>query len=134
MFISGHFHVLGMRKPHFQCNANREVATTSHRFCNEPHLLHVLFVKVVPGTAFRSWSKHHFVVIRKAEQQVHKASHCGTKQQYRSHVVIVLFPLVRDTWVFFLPHIPFVVNRIFTTTLTDRLQHLQQGWARLLND
>jgi len=27
MFISGHFHVLGMRKPHFQCNANREVAT-----------------------------------------------------------------------------------------------------------
>jgi len=29
MLISGHFHVLGMRKPHFQCNANREVATTS---------------------------------------------------------------------------------------------------------
>jgi len=29
MFIFGHFHVLGMRKPHFQRNANREVATTS---------------------------------------------------------------------------------------------------------
>jgi len=29
MIISGHFHVLGMQKPHFQCNANREVATTS---------------------------------------------------------------------------------------------------------
>jgi len=28
-------------------------------------------------------------------------------------------------------HIPFVVNRTFTTTLTERLQHLQQGWARL---
>jgi len=26
--MSGHFHVLGMRKPHFQCNANRDVATT----------------------------------------------------------------------------------------------------------
>jgi len=55
MFLSRHFHVLGMRKPHFQCNANREVATTSSRFCNEQHLLHVLFVKVVPGTTFISW-------------------------------------------------------------------------------
>ena len=43
IFISGHFHVLSMRKPHFQCNANREVVTTSPRFCNEPHLLHVPF-------------------------------------------------------------------------------------------
>jgi len=24
------------------------------RFCNEPHLLHVLFVKVVPATTFTS--------------------------------------------------------------------------------
>jgi len=54
MFISGLFHVFGMRKPHFQCNTNREVATTSPRFCNESHLLHVLFVKVVPGTTFTS--------------------------------------------------------------------------------
>ena len=51
------------------------------RFCNESHLLHVLFVKVVPGTTFTSWSKHHFVVIGKAEKQVRKASHCRTKQQ-----------------------------------------------------
>jgi len=28
-YSSRHFHVLGMRKPDFQCNANREVATTS---------------------------------------------------------------------------------------------------------
>jgi len=81
MFIFGHFHVLGMEKPHFQCNANREVATTSRRFCSEPHLLHVPFVKVVPGTTFTSWSKHHFVVIGKAEKQVRKPSHCRTKQQ-----------------------------------------------------
>jgi len=54
MFISGDFHVLGMRKLHFQCNTNREVATTSPRFCNEAHPLHVLFVKVVPGTRRKS--------------------------------------------------------------------------------
>jgi len=57
-----------MPKPHFQCNANREVATTSPRFCNEPHLLHVLFVKFAPETTFTTWSKHHFVVIGKAER------------------------------------------------------------------
>jgi len=71
-----------MRKPHtLKCRANRQVATTSPRFCNEPHLLHVTFVKVVPDTTFISRSKHHFFVIGKAEQQVHKASHCGIKQQ-----------------------------------------------------
>jgi len=79
MFISGHFHVLGMRKPYFQNNINREVATTFTHFCNESHLLHVLFVKVVcqPGTTLTSWSKHHFVTIGKAEKQVCKASHCA---------------------------------------------------------
>jgi len=76
MFIFGHFLALGMRKPHFQCNANREVATTSPRVCDEPHPLYVLFV----DTTSTSWSKHYFVVIGKAEQQVRKASHCGTKQ------------------------------------------------------
>jgi len=37
----------------------------------------------------------------------------------------------RATWVLFFTHIPFVVNRAFTTTLTESLQRLQQGWARL---
>jgi len=32
MFISGYLHVFVMRKPHVQCNTNREVATTSPRF------------------------------------------------------------------------------------------------------
>jgi len=45
--MSGHFHILGMPKPHSQCNATRKVATALPRFCNEPHPLHVLFVKVV---------------------------------------------------------------------------------------
>ena len=58
-------------------------------FFNKPHLLHVLFVKVVPGTIFTSWSKHHFVVIGQAEQQVRKPSHCGPKQQWRSHDVLI---------------------------------------------
>jgi len=76
IFMSGHFHALSMRKPHFQRNANWKVPTTSPRFCNEPHLLHVLFVKVAAGTTFTSWSKHHFVVIANVEQQVCKAFHC----------------------------------------------------------
>jgi len=62
-------------------NAKRDVATTYPRFCNAPHRLHVLFVTFAPGTTFTSWSKHHFVVTGKAEQQVRKASHCCTKQQ-----------------------------------------------------
>ena len=80
MFISGHFHVLSMRKPHFQCNANREVATTPSFLHRTAHIA-CSFVKVATGTTFTSWSKHHFVVTGKAEQKVHKASHCGTKQQ-----------------------------------------------------
>jgi len=66
---------------HIQCNTNREVATTTPSFYNKPHRSHVLFVKSAPGTNFTSWSKHHFVAIRKTERQVRKASHCGSKQQ-----------------------------------------------------
>jgi len=44
--------------------------------------------------------------------------------------MIILFLLVRATWVLFIMHIPFVVNRTFSTMLTERLQHLHQGWAR----
>ena len=76
-------------------------------------------------------SKHHFVVIGKAEQQVRKPSHCGIKQQWRSHVVLILFLLFHATWVWFITHIPFVVNRTFNTMITERLHHLQNGWARL---
>jgi len=33
--------------------------------------------------------------------------------------------------VLFFTHTPLVVNRTVNTTLTERLQHLQQGWLRL---
>jgi len=48
-------------------------------------------------------------------------------------VVLILFLLVRTTyiWVLFM-HISFVVNRTLNTTLTERLQHLQQGCVRLV--
>jgi len=46
-------------EPHIQCNASREVATTSPVF-NEPH---IFFVKVSHSTTFTSWSQHHFVTI-----------------------------------------------------------------------
>jgi len=77
-------------EPHIQRNANGEVTTTSPPFCNEPHRSHVLSAKVSHSTTFTSWSQHHFVAIRKPEQHVHKASHCGSKQQYRSCAAISL--------------------------------------------
>ena len=43
MFMSGHICVLSIWKPHFQCNANWKVPTTSPRFCHEPLLLYCTF-------------------------------------------------------------------------------------------
>jgi len=68
-------------EPHIQCNVNQEVTTTSPPFYNEQHRSHNLFVKAAPGMTFTSWSHHHFVAIGKPEQQVQKASNCGSKQQ-----------------------------------------------------
>jgi len=68
-------------KLHIQCNANGEVATTSPPIYNELHRSHILFVKAALGTAFTSWSQHHFVAIGKPERHVRKASHRGSKQQ-----------------------------------------------------
>jgi len=75
---------------HIQRNACGEVATTTPPFYNEPHQSQILFVKAAPGTTFTSWSQHHFVAIGKPDRQVRKASHCGSKQQYRSHAMIIL--------------------------------------------
>jgi len=63
--------------------------------------------------------------------------HCdcnSSKQPQRSHVVLILFLLVHATYIrkLFFMHIPFMVNRAFSTTLTERLQHLQQRWARFV--
>jgi len=58
--------------------------------------------------------------------QVRKASHCGSKQQQksvRSPDKVTLLLLVRATYlsVLFFAHIPFVVNRTFNATSTERL-------------
>jgi len=52
----------------------------------------------------------------------------------RSNVMLILLLHVCTTyiWVFFFTYISFVVNRTFNTMLTERLQHLQQDWARLV--
>jgi len=62
--------------------------------------------------------------IKKLEWQVRKASHCGSKQQYRSPDEITLLLLVRATYicVLLLAHIPFVVNRTFNARPPERLQ------------
>ena len=132
MSISGHFHVLGMQNHTFNATPTEKLQQHPLVFLmNRTYCMFFLW-RLYPGTTFTSWSKHHFVVIGKAEKQVCKASHCRTKQQWRSHVVLILFLLIRTTWVLFFTHISFVVNRTFTTTLTERLQHLQQGWARFM--
>jgi len=64
-------------------------------------------------------------VIGKLERHVRKASHCDSKQQQISFDEITLL-LVRATyiWVLFFAHIPFVVNRTFNATPTERLQNV----------
>jgi len=44
--------------------------------------------------------------------------------------MITLLLLVRATyiWVLFFAHIPFVVNRTFNATLTERLQQFHEMW------
>jgi len=66
----------------------------------------------------------YIVEIGKPERQVREASHCGSKQQQISHAMITLLLLVRATyiWVLFFADIPFVVNRTFNATPTERLQ------------
>jgi len=51
---------------------------------NQLHLCCVVIAPCLIGT----------VVIRGPEQQVHKASHCGSKQQQRSNTMIILLLLV----------------------------------------
>jgi len=65
---------------HIQRNVNWEFATTSLPFHIEPHWSHIVFVKAASGMTFTSWTQHHFVATGKPEWQVHKASHCGSKQ------------------------------------------------------
>jgi len=43
-------------------------------------------------------TKENSVVIRKPKRKVHKASHCGSKQQERSCAMITLLLLVYTTW------------------------------------
>jgi len=72
-------------------------------------------------------------VIKKLERQVRKAPHCGSKQQQRLHIVLILLLLVRDTyiWVLLPTHISPAAKRTLNTTPTEWLQYLQQSWARL---
>jgi len=85
---------------HNQCNTTGEVATTSPPFYNERHRSHVLCVKAELRTTFTSWSQHHFVAIGNPERHERKASHCGSKQQKRSHAIITLLLLVHTTYMY----------------------------------
>jgi len=69
--------------------------TPTEKLQQHPAVIARFFVKVVPGTTFTSWSKDYFVVIGKAEHQVRKTFHCCTKQQKRSHFVLMSFACLR---------------------------------------
>ena len=77
---------------HIERNTNGEVVTTSPPFYNEPHQSHILFAKAAPGTTSTSSSQQHFAAIVKPERQMHKASHCGSKQQQRSLYYCLFVP------------------------------------------
>jgi len=63
---------------------------------------------------------------------VRRVSHCGSKQQERSHAVLTVLLLVRATCicVLFFAHIPFVVNRTFSNCGES---HIQQQDNRMNN-
>ena len=68
---------------------------------------------------FTLWHQFRFIRPRikhfnKTQHDSNKGdAHCGTKQQYRSHVVLILYLLVRATRMLFITRIPFVVNCTF---------------------
>jgi len=66
------------------------------------HTDHTLFcVKAELNTTSTFWSQHHFVAIGNPERHVRKASHRGSKQQWRSPDEITLLLLVRTTHIYF---------------------------------
>jgi len=46
------------------------------------------------------WRGHVSVAIGNPEQHVHKASHCGSKQQWSSHAMITPLLLVHATYMY----------------------------------
>ena len=73
------------------------------------------------------------VAIGNPERHVRKASHCGSKQQYRSCPQSLLLLLARATYVMvlFFTHIPFVVNHTINATPLERLQQSQLRRKRI---
>ena len=69
----------------------------------------------------------YIVAIGNPERHVHRASHCGSKQQQRSCSQSLLLLLARSTYIIFLffTHTPFVVNRTINATPRERLQQYE---------
>ena len=104
--------------------ATGEAPTASPPFYNEPHRLHVLFVKASHGRTSTSWSQNHFIAIGKARATcaqsfalwqratIEFTCHDHSIIACSRHVYILLF---------FAP-IPFVVNHTFNAMPPERLQ------------
>ena len=108
---------------HFQRNINWEVATTSPPFCSELHLSHILLWRLHLAAPSHPGQSTTLLWLESPGGKYAKL-HTGSKQQYRSHVVLILFLLVCETyiWVLFFTYIPFVANCALNTTLTEWLQ------------
>jgi len=117
MFISSHFHVLAIRKPHCHRNANWEVATAFPRFCNEPHPLHVLYCEGCTWHHLYILVKHYLLWLEKPSSKcakLHTVAAINNKDPTSCSFCFCLFATYGCS---FFTHIPFVVNRTFTTTL-----------------
>ena len=95
----------------------QQTTSIAHSFCESCtwHNLHILVAAP-------------FCCDRKAWGQVHEAWQCNSKQHQRSCAATTLLLLVRATyiWVLFFTYIPFMVNRTFNATPTERLQQFNK--------
>jgi len=106
MFISGHVHVLSMRKPHFQYNANRDLQQHPLVFCNEPPVarffckgctwnhLHIL----VKASLCYDWedltaSAQNFTLWHQATMKMPRASHLISACSRHMGVTLHAYPV-----------------------------------------
>jgi len=104
---------------HIQCKASWEVAATSFPFCNWPHRLHVLFVKV--SLARPSHPGHSTAMLRLESTsdncvKLHTVEASKNRDCTSCSFYYYLFA-PHIIWMMFFSHTSFVVNRTFNTTL-----------------
>ena len=131
--IFGHFHVLG--------NGHAKTPLSMQwqpRSCNNiPSFLQ--WTTPIERSFCEAYTWHHLRILVKAPLCCDwKGRAAGAQTCTLWHQATIKIPHSAQLisacsrhMVLFFTHIPFMVNHTFSTTLTERLQYLQQGWARL---